>query len=111
MQLINFSHPLTDKQIQEISAAWGGPIDEVINVRVQLDQAAPFERQIEEILHGVSVKSWKQVIVNLPGLAPAAAVLLNQIQRISATDVICVRMKSVSSPTGMIFEFAEFLWL
>lgn len=78
--VLNFSHPITSVQQAEIERLAGQPVERVIEVPVQLDQRQPFGPQVLALASaaGLSPKQWQTLplIVNLPGLAVAAAALL-----------------------------------
>ena len=77
MIVLNFSHPLTPAQADTL----GNP--ETRTVSVNIDLAAPLAPQIAAIVDnvGFSPDDWQSanVLVRLPGLADAAAVLLAEL--------------------------------
>jgi hypothetical protein len=78
--VLNFSHPITPEQQAEIERLDGKPVERVIEVPVEIDQRQPFWPQIVALASatGLAPREWQtlKLIVNLPGLAVAAAALL-----------------------------------
>ncbi len=78
--VLNFSHPITPEQQRELERLAGQPVERVITVPVQIDQQQPLATQVVARAEatGLSSDEWQTLplIVNLPGLAVAAAALL-----------------------------------
>lgn len=83
MLILNFSHPLTDEQHARISELASSTIEDVRTIPVQIDQAQPLEPQMRAIVEsvGISSQEWqtRQFLINPPGYAPAAFVLLAEL--------------------------------
>lgn len=83
MIILNFSHPLTDEQRARISELAGSTIEDVRTIPIQIDQAQPLEPQMRAIVEsvGLSSEEWqtRQFLINPPGYAPAAFVLLAEL--------------------------------
>src|SRR5579883_1507858 len=83
MLILNFAHPLTEEHRAQIEALAGTPIDEVRTIPVQIEQAQPLERQVRTIVDrvGFSADEWQTLplLINPPGYAPAAFVLLAEL--------------------------------
>jgi hypothetical protein len=83
MLILNFTHPLTNEQRAQIEALANTSIEEVRNIRVQIDQEEPLEPQITAIVNatGLSSEEWqtRPLLINPPGYAPAAFVLLAEL--------------------------------
>src|SRR2546428_6792327 len=83
MLVLNFTHPLTSEQRAQIEALAGTSIDEVRTILVQIDQDKPLEPQITAIVDasGLSSEEWqtRPLLINPPGYAPAAFVLLAEL--------------------------------
>ena len=111
--LINFTHPLTKKNLSQIQQLIDFPIKEVIEVKTQLDEDAPFDKQIDDLVDqvGFSSEQWQtgKLLVHLPGFAPAAAALLAELHgRIGHFPAI-LRLRSVAGTTPREFELAEII--
>jgi len=80
VKIINFAHPLTEENLQEIEALAGYAVSEVIEVPSQVDLASPLEPQIASRLDGLglSPREWQNgpLLLNLPSLSCSAAVVL-----------------------------------
>jgi len=112
MLILNFTHPLTDEHKAQIEALAGTPIDEVRTIRVQIDQSEPLGPQVSEIVDAAQLSSqeWqtRALLINPPGYAPAAFVLLAELHgRIGHfPSLIRLRPKPGSVTT---YEVAELL--
>ena len=83
MLVLNFTHPLTQVQREQIEALAATSIEEVRNIPVQINQDEPLEPQIIAIVDavGLSSEEWqtRSLVINPPGYAPAAFVLLAEL--------------------------------
>ena len=84
MLILNFTHPLTDVQRTQIEALAGEPIKDVRTIPVQIDQEETLEAQIRKIVDavGLTPQEWQtttSLLINPPGYAPAAFVLLAEL--------------------------------
>ncbi|MBE3588395.1 MAG: hypothetical protein IMW93_07560 [Thermoanaerobacteraceae bacterium] len=80
MKVINFAHPLTESNLQEIKSLAGCEVSEVVEVPSQIDPAKPLEPQIASRLEnlGLTSQEWQTqpLLINLPSLSCSAAVVL-----------------------------------
>lgn len=80
MRIVNFSHPLTERNLEEIKTLAGSEVIEVINAQRHLNLDKPLEQQIEGWLEelGIAPEEWQTqpTLFNLPALNYGAAVLL-----------------------------------
>ena len=113
MIVLNFSHPLTPAQMAQIEALTGSAISEVRGDIAKLNNALPFELQIREMVErvGFSSDEWQTVplVVNLPGYAPAVAVLLAELHGRMGYFPAIVRVRPVVGAVPPRFEVAEVL--
>ncbi len=83
MLILNFAHPLTKEQCTQIETLAQKTIAEVRAIVVQIDQEAPLGPQISRIVDttGLSAQEWQTwpLLINPPGYAPAAFVLLAEL--------------------------------
>src|SRR6266516_1873467 len=83
MLILNFTHPLTNEQRAQIEALANTSIEEVRTIHVQINQEEPLESQITAIVDatGLSSEEWQThpLLINPPGYAPAAFVLLAEL--------------------------------
>ena len=112
MLILNFTHQLTPQQRAQIEALANTPITEVRTIPVQIDQDEPLEPQITAVINaaGLSSEEWQthSLLINPPGYAPAAFVLLAQLHgRIGHfPSLIRLRPKYAHTTT---YEVAELL--
>lgn len=80
---LNFAHPLTEQQWKQIELLTGTSIKNVITIAAQINETEPLGSQIIKLIDatGLSVDEWNQrnILINLPGYAPAASLLLAEI--------------------------------
>lgn len=112
MLIINFTHPLTDEQRAQIEALANTLIEEIRTVRVQINQEEPLEPQITTIVDatGLSSEEWQTqpLLVNPPGYAPAAFVLLAQLHGRIGHFPSLIRLRPKVGPVTT-YEVAELL--
>ena len=112
MLVINFSHPFTQEQSARIEALAGTSLEEVLTVPVQINQAEPLEPQIVAIVNsvGLSSEEWqtRQLLINPPGFAPAAFVLLAELHGRMGHFPTLIRLRPVSGPVTS-YEVSELL--
>ena len=83
MKILNFAHPLTDDQLQEIQALVGVKITAVLEIPSQISTETPLAPQIEKMLDstGFTPQEWQTstLLINLPSLSYSAAAVLAQL--------------------------------
>jgi hypothetical protein len=113
MLLLNFGHPLTDSQLARIRELAGRDIERVIAVPTHLDHERPFDEQVRELLGTVPLapEQWQTtpLVINLPSLAPIAAVLLAEIHGRSGYFPTILRLRPVARTMPPQFEVAELI--
>lgn len=113
MLILNFAHPLTKEQLTQIEAfAAPTPIEEV-RILVQIDQAKPMAPQIITIVDsvGLSSEEWQTqpLLINPPGYAPAAFVLLAELHGRMGHFPTLIRLRPVVNSVPTVYEVAELL--
>lgn len=112
MLILNFTHPLTPEQRAQIEALADTSIDEVRTIPVQIDQVEPLEPQITAIVDavGLSSEEWqtRPLLINPPGYAPAAFVLLAELHGRIGHFPSLIRLRPKSGPLPD-YEVAELL--
>ncbi len=112
MLILNFSHPLTAEQREQIERFADTHIEEVRTIAVQIAQGEPLAEQIVTIVNGVGLSSeeWqtRPFVVNPPGYAPAAFVLLAELHGRIGHFPTLVRLRPKPGPVTS-FEVAELL--
>ena len=83
MWMLNFSHPLTPEHLRRIEELTGESITEVWEYMPHFDHQRPFAEQIVTLVDeaGFDGEDWqtRPILVNPPGYAPAAVVLLAEL--------------------------------
>jgi hypothetical protein len=112
MLILNFTHPLTDEHKAQIEALASVSIDEVRTISVQIDQAQPLGPQISAIVDAAQLSSqeWqtRPLLINPPGYAPAAFVLLAELHGRIGHFPTLLRLRPKSGPVTT-YEAAELL--
>ncbi|HLG64795.1 MAG TPA: CRISPR-associated protein Csx15 [Ktedonosporobacter sp.] len=112
MLILNFTHPLTDEHKAQIASLAGANIDEVRTLPVQIDQAKPLTAQISAIVDaaGLTLEEWRTrpLLINPPGYAPAAFVLLAELHGRIGSFPTLIRMRPKTGPIPG-YEVAELL--
>jgi hypothetical protein len=112
MLILNFGHPPTQEQRKQIEVLAGTAIDEIRTVPVMVDIAEPLEPQIISIVNavGLSTEEWqtRPLLINPPGYAPAAFVLLAELHGRIGYFPALIRMRPKLGPV-QAYEVAELL--
>lgn len=110
--LVNFSHPLTETQVEQITQALGQPPERIVAAPVQFDPDLPFQPQVSALLTGlpVSPEEWQtcRILIVPPAFSPIAAVLLADLHGRMGYFPALVRLKA-SDGTPPAYELAEIL--
>src|SRR5690349_24066255 len=112
MLILNFAHPLTDEHKAQIEALANIAIDEIRTIPVQIDQAQPLGPQISAIVDAIQLSSqeWqtRPLLINPPGYAPAAFVLLAELHGRIGHFPSLIRLRPKTGPMTS-YEVAEIL--
>lgn len=91
MKIVNFSHPMTDEQKNEMALLLQvdpGTLEEH-SVFVQVDQSVPrLEEEVWKIISTLPEIDWKQTVFLLPGLSIVAVLLMQLLRETIAKDEI-----------------------
>ena len=113
MLILNFSHPFTDEQSAQVAELLGSAIDEIRTIGVQIDQESALEPQVRAIVGSVGLTSqeWqtRQLLINPPGYAPAAFVLLAELHGRIGHFPTLIRLRPRPGGVVTTFEVAELL--
>jgi hypothetical protein len=113
MLILNFTHPLTPQQQAQIEALAHTSIEEVRTIPVQIDQDEPLQPQITAIVDavGLSSEEWqtRPFLVNPPGYAPAAFVLLAELHGRIGHFPSLIRLRPLPGSTPTTYEVAELI--
>jgi transposase len=112
MLVLNYSHPLTSEQLEQLAAAVGVTPEERI-IAVQIDHSQPLEPQIAALVDGAGLSSeeWQRrpLLINLPGLASAAACIIAEIHGRTGHFPALMRLRPVVGSIITSFEVAELI--
>ncbi len=113
MLLINFSHPITAAQHAQLAYLTGQPIEDVRSQMPQFDADQPLADQVRLLVDtvGLSAEEWQTtpLIVNPPGLAPAAAAVLAELHGRMGYFSSILRLRPVPNTTPTRYEIAEII--
>jgi len=113
MILLNFAHPLTEEQLNQIAALIGEPVAEVIEVPSQIDPQEPLIPQVVAMVDrlGIDPRRWQSEtwLVNPPSLNFSTAVLLAELHGRLGYFPPCLRVRPVKDALVPRFEVAEIL--
>jgi hypothetical protein len=111
--LVNFSHPLSSTQIEQITQSLGQPPDRVIDAPVQFDADLPFQAQVSALLAGlpVSAEAWQtnRILLVPPAFSPITALLLAELHGRMGYFPAIVRFKTLSEAQPPVFVLAEII--
>jgi hypothetical protein len=110
--LLNFSHPLTPEQIQQVEALSGQPL-EVLEIPVHFDNSQPFLPQLEALMTRLSLSpaEWQSrpILVNPPSLNFITALLLAELHGRMGYFPPILRLRPVPEALPPRYEVAEIL--
>jgi len=113
MIFLNFSHPITDAQRAQIEALTGRAVGRVIERMPHFDDTQALAEQIRELVDGVGLTSqeWQTeaLLINPPGLAPAALCLMAELHGRTGYFPAAVRIRPVPDMAPRQFEVIEIL--
>jgi hypothetical protein len=113
MTLLNFSHPLTEAQRQQLAALLGRPIEDIIEVKTHFDVMQEFMPQVVALVDGLGIPSerWQRDpwLVMLPSLNYAAGVLLAELHGRMGHFPAIVRLRAVPGLIVTEYEVAEII--
>lgn len=113
MNLLNFSHPITDAQQAQLEALLGQPLTDVRDVPVQFDVEQAFSPQITALLDSLLIESarWQgdPWLVILPALNYISAVLLAELHARMGHFPTIIRLKPVQQNFTTQYDVAEII--
>jgi len=115
MLLINFSHPVTDAQLQEIQRRAGQTLRAVIDVPAQVDLQRSLADQVRELIDsiGLTPDRWQTepLLVKLPSLEVIAGCVLAELHGRTGYFPTIVRLRPVAGSVSREYEVAELISL
>ena len=113
MILLNFSHPITDAQRQQIEALTDARIERIISAMPQFDAQQPFELQLAALLDQIDLSpaQWQvePILVVMPSLNFIAAMLLAELHGRMGYFPPVVRTRPVAGVIPRRYEVAEII--
>lgn len=113
--LLNFAHPLTPDQQATVEQLAGQPVAGVIQEPTQtaVDTARPLAAQLAAIVDGLGLSpdAWQSapIVVNPPGYAPSATVLLAELHGRMGHFPTVIRLAPAPGSTPPRYETAELI--
>ncbi len=112
MLILNFSHPLTEEQRAQSAELASTAIEDIRTIPVQIDQTQALEVQVRAIVDsvGLTPDEWQtcELLINPPGYAPAAFVLLAELHGRIGHFPTLIRLRPRSGPVTT-YEVSELL--
>ena len=113
MIILNFSHPLTPDQMNQVETLAGQPVTDVRHLPAQFDPDQPFAPQVTALADACALSSeeWQTLplVVNPPALNFIAVALLAELHGRCGYFPTTLRMRPVPGSTPRRFEVAELI--
>lgn len=113
MILLNFSHPITPEQQEQIETLLGQKIEQVIHLPVQFDHTQPYISQLAQVMEKLTLSPRElqsaAILVNLPSFNAIAALVLAELHGRMGYFPPIVRMRPVEGAIPPRYEAAEIL--
>jgi len=113
MTLLNFSHPLTGAQRQQIEALVGQAAADVRDIRTHFDVTQDLAPQVVALVDalGITPDEWQREawLIVLPSLNYAAGVLLAELHGRMGHFPAIVRLRAVQGALVTEYEVAEII--
>lgn len=113
MILLNFAHPLTKQQIEQIESLTGESVERLIEINSQIDPQEPLIPQVMTLADrcGLSPVEWQTlpILVNPPSLNFSAVILIAELHGRMGYFPPCIRLRPVKDALPPRFEVAEIL--
>jgi hypothetical protein len=111
MILLNFSHPITSGQLEQVRMLTGDDAIQVVELPVQFDVQQPFEPQVQDVLARLPLSSAEMqgepILLNLPSLNTIAAMLLAELHGRMGYFPAMLRLRPAAGSKPTRFEAAE----
>jgi hypothetical protein len=113
MILLNFAHPLTPEQLDQIRSLTGREIALTVSLPVQFDPDLPFEPQLRALMERVPLSAeelqTRPLLVNPPSLNFITALILAELHGRMGYFPPVVRLRPVEGSLPPRYEVAEIL--
>lgn len=113
MILLNFSHPLTQAQLDQVATLTGNLIEAVHTIPVQFDNNQAFLHQLAALTAAIPLTAeelqTQQLLVNLPSYNFVAALLLAELHGRMGYFPPIIRLRPVPDSLPPQYEVGEIL--
>lgn len=113
MIILNFSHPLSQSQLDQAAQLTGQTVEQVINLPVQFEPAQLFAPQLQELVASIPLdaSAWQnsQILVNPPALNFITAALLAELHGRMGYFPPILRLRPLEDSLPPRYEVAEVL--
>jgi hypothetical protein len=113
MILINFSHPMTEQQEEQVESLLNDNIEQVIPITCNFDNSLPFSNQIGQLVDNISLspQKWQSlpILINPPAFSYAAVLLLAELHGRMGYFPAIVRLRPIPDSIPPRFEVAEII--
>lgn len=113
MIILNFSHPLSQSQLDQAAQLTGQTVEQVINLAVQFEPAQPFIPQLQALVASIPLdaSAWQnsQILVNPPALNFITAALLAELHGRMGYFPPILRLRPLEDSLPPRYEVAEVL--
>jgi peptidoglycan hydrolase-like protein with peptidoglycan-binding domain len=113
MKVLNFSHPLNEKQHRQIVQILGEEPESIRTVKVHFDVTTDFTPQVVQLVDdlGITPEEWQTQtwLIALPSLNYAAGVLLAELHGRMGHFPAILRLRSVPNAVVTEYEVAEII--
>lgn len=113
MNIVNFAHPLSEKQRTQLETLLAQPIAEVVAATVHFEIEQPFVEQVLTLLDSLPITSerWqtKSWLIVLPSLNYISAILLAELHGRMGHFPTIVRLRPVPNALVTEYEIAEII--
>jgi hypothetical protein len=111
--LLNFAHPLTTAQLEQLRSLTGRDIERILDLPARVDPQQPLAPQVIAIVDqcGLSATEWQTLplLVNPPALNFVATVLLAELHGRCGYFPSHLRLRPVQGAIPVQYEVAEIL--
>jgi len=113
MNIVNFAHPLSEKQRTQLETLLAQPIAEVVAATVHFEIEQPFVEQVLTLLDSLPITSerWQTEswLIVLPSLNYISAILLAELHGRMGHFPTIVRLRPVPNALVTEYEIAEII--
>lgn len=113
MLILNFSHPLTEKQLRKVEELTQKKIESVKEIKTQFDHKNSFVFQLSKLCNGLSIskKDWQTLplLVNPPSFNTIACLLIAELHGRMGYFPPLIRLRPVEGILPPQFEVAEII--